>query len=217
MQIETESWQALVQYLASVFGRGYYYYQVVPYPKKKRDEWSSLDQKMIERFNMLDSKYKRARRKKDKGWSNVLLIRYQERLYILMTDGDTPPHVDLTGERFLDIRKQALQIQLGNVMRLVISHSGKKVNIHMPRDYFKERKSFIEDLAKSKALKKIKNDLAMLKGIPGYRGINQQRKELIDVAVKSLRKNQCQVSRAYFEQFHTRADTRQVFKRDNDD
>jgi len=216
MQIETEDWQGTVQYLSSSIGMGYYYYQVVQYPLKKRDEWRKIDEKMMARFDLVN-RYKRARRKQ-KGWANFLLVRHEDRLYILMTDGEKPPQVDLEGETFKDARKVPLRFKVGNVLDLVISASQGKVEVHMPRDVFQDRKAFIVELAKAgeSALKKVRSDLYLLGGIPGYAGINRQRKQLVSLAVKHLRQNQCRVTVASMPTFYTGRKTRKVFKTEDD-
>lgn len=215
MQIETVDWQGLVQYLSSSVGMGYYYFQKVKYPVKKKDEWERIDQKMIERFDLVD-RYKRARRKQ-KGWANFLLARHENTLYVLMSEGETPPHIDLEGENFEDARKVPLVVKPGKSLSLHITCNGGKTNVHWPREFTRDRRALIEELAKAKnPLKPIKRELYLLGGVPCYSGIHKQREALVKFAIKELRKNQVKFDERKLVNYYKRRTTRKVFKTDTE-
>jgi hypothetical protein len=210
MHIETVDWQGWLQYAVAQVGLGYYHYQVVVYPEHKRDRWNEIDQKMVERFDLVNH-WKRSRRKQ-KGWANFLLARHGNRLLVLMSDGACPPHLSLEDETFTDIRKQPLTLVIGNVLRLNVSYSGGKVAVSMPSDLFEDWKASIVELAKTRSTKKMKRHLHILNGIPGYAGVNQQRTQLVRIAVKQLRKNQVSEVTVRSFYFYRGRKTRKVFK-----
>lgn len=211
MRIETVDWKGWLQHAVSMIGMGYHYYQVVMYPADKRDKWPQIDKKMMEKFEVVD-RFKRARRKQ-KGWANFSLARWNDQLLILRTEGINPPHLDLSGEKFKDATKEPLCLSFGKVLRLNISKMSGKVHVGMPRDLFDDWRANIEELAKTRSLAKMKWTLRRLNGIPAYAGINAQRRRLVEIAVEHLKANQVAASWKDFP-FYRRRLTRQVFKID---
>lgn len=211
MRIETENWQGWLQEIVSLVGFGYHYYSVVKYPVEKKDKWRAIDEKMLVRFDVVD-KHRRARRKRT-GMANFHVIRFERTLVILHTEGELPPGVDLSRERFFDVRKQPLQLSIGRLLRLNVSKASGKVEVCMPNDFFADVRANIEELAKIKSLPRMKSYMQRLGGIPGYRGINDQRRQLVDVAVENLKANHIKASWKDFT-FYTGRKTRKVYKDD---
>jgi len=115
------SWQALIQMSIYLFSRGYWFYCVTIFPERKKDKWEKIDHKLITRYRCEKSKFQRARRKK-KGLMNFYYLRWEAISLIFHTLGK--PDVVLE-DRFVDVRKKPLEIQVSDLISVVIYRDQK--------------------------------------------------------------------------------------------
>lgn len=190
------TWQGLIQQIVLYVGRGYHYAQLFEFPEKKRPIWPDIDKKLLAKFDSDKSRFQRARQK-NKGLINFVYLRWEQLGIVLHTQGEPAPGVCLDGERFLDVRKRPLRLQVGKETIFVIRFE-KKVEVCLASDTYQGIKAVIFDLARSRSKLQIKNELKKLSGLPGYSGVNEQKKQLARFARKQLGKHQVKVEKKEF-------------------
>ena len=174
--VSNSNWKNFLYVLLTNISQGYWYFSGFEYPFSKLEKWKNLDQKMLQKYPILLSKDQRYRRKKQ-GKANFRFFRWENQAVFLRTEGEyIPPKSD---ENWRKIEgKEKLRIKTGNIT-FEIFNLQNTYTIKLSRENFREIKAEIRELLEKKnidyALKKISN----LNGLPNYKGIFQQKTEII--------------------------------------
>ena len=111
------SWQALLQMIVHLVGRGYYFYCLTHLPEHKRARWSSIDRKLIARYQTDKSKFQRARCK-SKKIANFFYLRCENISILLHTTGELGniEYID----HFTDIRHRSIHLAISELISFSI-------------------------------------------------------------------------------------------------
>ena len=111
------SWQALLQMIVHLVGRGYYFYCLTHLPENKRARWNSIDRKLIDRYQTDKSKFQRARCK-SKKIANFYYLRWENISILLHTTGELRniEYID----HFSDIRRQSILLAISEFISFSI-------------------------------------------------------------------------------------------------
>lgn len=177
------TWQALMQQLVFLAGQGYTYYYIAYLPLHKKEKFDSIDKKLIAKYQTNVSKYQRYRFKQ-KNQANFMYLRWEHIAVILHTNGDIPPIEGI--DSFRDLRDGSMTIQLSKYLALSVVMQNGKTTVRFSRESYRTLKTHIATYAKHKQKNKIIETIQKLNGVPVYKGIFEQKKQLVEFAVSEL-------------------------------
>ena len=177
------SWQALLQMIVHLVGRGYYFYCLTHLPENKRARWNSIDRKLIDRYQTDKSKFQRARCK-SKKIANFYYLRWENISILLHTTGELRniEYID----HFSDIRRQSILLAISELISFSIGinaiqskgETKTKVFVRLSRESYRGVKNELVECAKSKNKYLMKLVYDRLNGLPAYSGIIDQKRNL---------------------------------------
>lgn len=177
------SWQALLQMIVHLVGRGYYFYCITHLPEHKRARWSSIDRKLIARYQTDKSKFQRARCKSKKT-ANFFYLRWENISILLHTAGELGniEYID----HFTDIRHQPIHLAISDLISFAIGVNAmqtkgeikNKVFVRLSRESYRGVKDELAECAKSTNKYIMKMAYDRLNGLPAYSGIINQKRNL---------------------------------------
>lgn len=181
-----KSWQALMQQLVFLAGQGYIHYYVAYLPPHKKEKFDSIDKKLIAKYQTNVSKYQRYRFKQ-KNKANFIYLRWEYIAVILHTNGNIPTIEGM--DSFKNLRDGAMAIQLSKFLALsVVTYNGK-TTVRFSRESYRTLKTHIATYAKHKQKGKIIETIQKLNGVPAYKGVFEQKRQLVEFAIGELEKN----------------------------
>jgi hypothetical protein len=180
------NWQALMQQLVFLAGQGYTYYYVAYLPKEKEHKFPAIDTKLIAKYQTNVSKYQRYRLKQ-KNRANFMYLRWEHIVVILHTNGDIPIIEGI--DAFKNIRDSSIVIQLSKYLSLSVVLDNGKSTVKLHKESYRTFKMMIEGYAKQQQKRKIIETIQKLNGIPAYKGIFEQKKQLVQFAIQKLEDN----------------------------
>lgn len=186
-----KSWQALMQQLVFLAGQGYIHYYVAYLPPHKKEKFDSIDKKLIAKYQTNVSKYQRYRFKQ-KNQANFIYLRWEHIAVILHTNGDIPVIEGM--DSFKNLKDGAMAIQLSKYLALSVVANNGKTTVRFSKESYRTLKAHIATYAKYKQKGKIIETIQKLNGVPVYKGVFEQKKQLVEFAISELEKNGVYVS-----------------------
>ncbi len=186
------SWQGLLQQAVYLVSRGYYNYCLTQYPENKRDRWSCIDQKMIEKYRCNLSKYQRARFK-NKGIANYYYLRWDALSLMMHTSGQLPEGIT-ADDKFYDCKekKNRLVIPIG-IIKMQIMPPGDpnniRVTVRLTKESYRDVKSSLLSACRSQNKYMIIKEYDRLNGLPAWAGIVEQKRMIAGYVAHQARKN----------------------------
>lgn len=181
-----KSWQALMQQLVFLAGQGYTYYYVAYLPLHKKEKFDSIDKKLIAKYQTNVSKYQRYRIKQ-KNQANFMYLRWEHIAVILHTNGNIPQIEGM--DSFRSLRDGSMTIQLSKYLALSVVMQNGKTTVRFSRESYRTLKAHIATYAKHKQKGKIIETIQKLNGVPAYKGVFEQKKQLVEFAIGELEVN----------------------------
>ena len=174
------SWQGLLQQLAWLLSRGYWYHHVTYLPERKRDRWERIDQKLIKKYGCDKTKWQRARLKK-KGVANFYYLRWENVAVLMHTSGDIPSDI-VYDDHFRNImakgKKNRLKVQISPLVGFEFYQDPKGITVKLDKQTYAGIKDHLETVVATKNVAKIVHEYNKLNGFPAFRGIVRQKIEL---------------------------------------
>jgi len=180
------NWQALMQQLVFLAGQGYSYYYVAYLPTEKTHKFPAIDAKLIAKYQTNVSKYQRYRFKQ-KNRANFIYLRWEHIVVILHTNGDIPVIEGM--DVFKNINDSPIPVQLSKYLSLAVVWDNGKTTVKLSKESYKTFKMMIEGYAKQQQKRKIIETIQKLNGIPAYKGVFEQKKQLVAFAIQKLEDN----------------------------
>ena len=179
----------MLQQIVYLVSKGYTYYSVGEIPLNKASKARSIDQKIINKYNIDLSKHQRTRRKQKK-LANFYYLRWKNQFVILRTEGKLEEPVD---DVFLNIKKKSkggskFKINIGKELILNIVLVNGKATVVLDKSTFKDVKTELDELVKNKQIKKLYKRYSMLNSIPAWSGIVKQKFLLQEEIFKAAKK-----------------------------
>ncbi len=184
-----KSWQFMLQQIVYLVSKGYTYYSVGEIPLNKASKARSIDQKIINKYNIDLSKHQRTRRKQKK-LANFYYLRWKNQFVILRTEGKLEEPVD---DVFLNIKKKSkggskFKINIGKELILNVVLVNGKVTVVIDKSTYKDIKTELDELVKNKQIGKLYKRFSMLNYIPAWSGIVKQKFLLQEEIYKAAKK-----------------------------
>lgn len=183
------SWQFMLQQIIYLVSKGYTYYTTGEIPLDKASKARSIDQKIINKYNIDLSKDQRARRKKKK-LANFYYLRWKNQFVILHTEGKLEQTAD---DVFYNIKNKSkggdkFKITIGKKLSVNIVLVNEKVTVTLDKSTYKDIKVKLNELVKNKQIKKLYKRFSMLNSIPAWSGIVKQKFLLQEEIYKAAKK-----------------------------
>ena len=181
-----DSWQAFIQQIVYLVGRGYDQYCLILYAEKHRHKYEDIDKKLIDKYQCnLNKDQKRYR--KQKGYENYSFLRYKETAIILKTKGKT--HERIKGnDEFELVKNQCISIRISDWITLEVRNVQDRVSVYLSDDTYREIKNTCLDHLEMKNYTKMRVTFMNLNGIPAWGGIVKQRIKMIGELKKNAKK-----------------------------
>ncbi|MGU8412089.1 hypothetical protein ACV3M7_13945 [Clostridium perfringens] len=185
-----KSWQFMLQQIVYLVSKGYIYYSVGEIPLNKASKARSIDQKIIDKYNMDLSKHQRARRKQKK-LTNFYYLRWKNQFVILHTKGNVDESVIIDDE-FFNIQEHSkgdkFKLTIGKELIVNIVLKNGKPTVVLDKSTYKDIKTELDELVKNKQIGKLYKRFSMLNSIPAWSGIVEQKFLLQEEIYKSAKK-----------------------------
>ena len=198
MKYFIDKWQAFVQQIVYLVGRGYKEYCVVLYPAQKEHKYKNIDEKLIKKYQCDLNKNQKYYRKQ-KGYANYVFLRYEGIAIILKTKGEIHSKTN-EDDVFLDVLRNPISIELSSNMCLEIKiaqervkneigkdkKSGKKVILKEHISVYLSNKTYNDvlytclELLDDKRFKQMCTTFNNLNGLPAWAGIIEQRWRILN-------------------------------------
>jgi hypothetical protein len=192
---EVDSWQGLLQLLVNYTSLGYTKYCEVEYPERKRDRFSAIDRKIIEKYHADSSKDQRSRLKK-KGFANFVFFRWDRYAWILQSPGKVRDDV-VYDDIFHSFTSRPIVVRAGQETHLVVGHFGRSggVSVKMAAETYRNVKAGLMEVASSGDRSRCVREFDKLNGLPAWHGIVEQKVRLAGYLVKQARRHQVKLSK----------------------
>ena len=186
-----KSWQFMLQQIIYLVSKGYTYYSVGEIPLNKASKARSIDQKIIDKYNIDLSKHQRNRRKKKK-LANFYYLRWKNQFIILHTEGKFDESVKMD-DVFHNISKKSkggnkFKINIGKELSVNIVLVNGKATVVLDKGTYKDIKIELDELVKNKQIGKLYKRFSMLNSIPAWSGIVKQKFLLQEEIYKAAKK-----------------------------
>lgn len=185
------SWQFMLQQIIYLVSKGYTYYSTGEIPINKSNKARSIDKKIIDKYNINLSKYQRTRRKQKKI-ANFYYLRWKNQFVILHTKGNVDESVIIDDEFYNlnDYRKgdSKFKIIVGKELIVNIIMKEGKPTVVLDKSTYKNVKAELDELVKTKQIKKLYKRFSMLNSIPAWSGIVKQKFLLQEEIYKAAKK-----------------------------
>lgn len=181
-----KSWQGLLQQLEKLLNRGYWFHCVTYLPEEKREQWESIDYKLMRKYQADKSKWQRSRQKV-KGTANFYYLRWDRIAVILHTKGEIPSHI-VYDDNFKNVKakgkKNRLKIEISNLVGFEFYQNEKRqMTVKLDKSTFTGLRDSLDVVTATKNVAKIKHEFNKLNGFPVYRGIIGQKVQLAKFVV----------------------------------
>lgn len=193
-----ESWQGFIQYVATMAGQGYWYYQVIrPETTLSEEKWQNADDRLLKKFNIMQSKDQRYRNRKH-GIANYLYVRHHALALLLKTAGSA-----LTGtesEIFYDIRDKPLEVEISSGIRLKIGQGRKErsITVYLSRVSYRALKTVFFEHLEHRQIRELEYKFGILNNLPAYTGINEQKVRLREAIFRLAKAHGVKLSKDKF-------------------
>lgn len=188
---QCQSWQGLIQMLTYLISRGYYYYCITEFPEQKRERWTAIDSKLIDRYSVDLSKWQRARRKKD-GRANYYYLRWESISLVLHTSGELDRN--LWGDIFCDVRKRPILLKISRLIEFIIAieecQAKRHVFVRLSKETYTGLKAHMHEIAKTRNVWLMAEEIKRLNGLPAYSLVIRQKRQLAAYVAKQAKKHQ---------------------------
>uniref|UniRef100_C5DB35 Uncharacterized protein n=1 Tax=Geobacillus sp. (strain WCH70) TaxID=471223 RepID=C5DB35_GEOSW len=205
-------WQGLLEAIINFAGQGYVYYHVTYLPAKKLNKADKIDQKILQKYNLInDTKDKRYHRKK-RGLANFRYLRWEHIIVILHTEGtiiqrgqeekhltrfkleQAKKHAVTYDDSFSDIRVKPMVLAISEQLELEVRYLpkknvGQKLTVRLTKKMFRDKKAELAALAEKRAKDKIVYVFNALNNLPAWRGIIIQKRQLYRFVMTQARKH----------------------------
>ncbi|GAB6483732.1 hypothetical protein bcgnr5384_51550 [Bacillus cereus] len=227
-------WQGLLETIVNFVSQGYVYYHVSYLPVTKLDKAHNIDQKMLEKYNLIkDTKDKRYYRKKQ-GLTNFRYLRWNHILVILHTEGtiiqkgeekkhlgkfkefQAKKHSVCCDDEFKNIHLKPLVLNISEQVAFEVrflekKDVGEKVTVRLTKQVFRDKKAELGTLAEKRQTKSLVYVFNALNNLPAWRGIIIQKRELYRFVVAEVRKHNLQFQKGTFEVCDFRPKEKDIF------
>jgi len=192
---EVDSWQGLLQLLVNYTSLGYTKYCEVEYPERKRDRFSAIDRKIIEKYHAESSKDQRSRLKK-KGYANFVFFRWDRYAWILQSPGVVRDDI-VYDDIFHSFTRRPIVVRAGQETHLVVGRFGRNggVSVKMATETYRNVKAGLMEVACTGDRSRCVREFDKLNGLPAWHGIVEQKVRLAEYLVKQARKHQVRLSK----------------------
>ena len=187
-----ENWQGFLEVCVFLIARGYRYYSHVAYPLRKEYKWEEIDRKLIQKYGIAMSKYRRCRSKK-KGIANFYFLRWYDQAVIFHTPGEISGAI-LCDDRYYNVTEKALEVKVSEDVRFKITRE-KSVTVRLTKDSYRGAKAVLWDVCSTKNKGAIVSEFDKLNGIPAWKGIIEQKRMLAAYVVKQARQHHVHLKR----------------------
>jgi len=187
-----KSWKGFLQQIVSQLAFGYEYYHITVYSEEKQDKWLQIDKKLINKYQTKKSKFQRSRIK-SKGFANFYFLRWENIAVILHSEGNLSNGI-VYDDKFKNLSKNPMFLKISERITFKIQKSNiknKKIDVFLAKESYQNIKEQIYEIAmKTKRKENIVTEFKKLNGLPSYRGINQQQKNLREALIKFCKRHQ---------------------------
>lgn len=162
-------------------GSGYVNYKIVTIPKKKSNlkKKEQIIKKLETLYNTNLTRSQRAYAK-TKGKANFNAVAYNDIVLIFHTQGLISLDIDLGKGWLIFDEKNSLKARISEHTQILFyKDERKKLTMRLSKENFKDLKNYINECFKTKNGYKFHELIKRLGGLPKYRGIQLQKKELI--------------------------------------
>lgn len=183
-----QSWQALIQQVVYLCGRGYHYYHILYLPSHKEDKFLQIDKKLINKYKTDTKPYTRSRLK-GRGVCNYFYIRYNNIALIMKTDGSIQDGI-VEDDKFSDVRYSPMILKISEIVSLSIHYFEKKrLTVKLEKECYQTIKAKLLDAANTKNKYKMIKTFNMVNGFPAWAGIIAQKRRLAKFLCEKAKKN----------------------------
>ena len=186
-----QSWQSLVQMTVYLVSRGYRHYCVTMLPAEKIDRWTDIDQKLMTRYHINLSKWQKARRKRQ-GFANFAYLRWDRLSIILHTAGEM--EFVKVEDNFLDIYRTPISLPISPLICMSISmeqlENQNRTTVRLNRESYRGFKDYLYGIVKAGNINQILKEYDKINGLPCYRGIINQKKQLVKYVESEAKRRQ---------------------------
>lgn len=210
-------WQAFIQQIVYLVGRGYKEYCLVLYPTGKEHKYKNIDEKLISKYQCDLNKNQRYYRKQ-KGYANYIFLRYKGIAIILKTGGKIHSKIN-EDDVFLEVSKQPIPIEISENMTLEIrvaqerivasnekakedekNRKGNKkkrkkrtivkehISVYLAQKIYDDVLFTCLELLDAKRFKQMCTTFNNLNGLPAWSGIIDQRWEILNTLKAAAKK-----------------------------
>jgi len=192
---EVDSWQGILQQLVNYTSLGYTRYCEVEYPERKRGQFSTIDRKIIAKYQADKSKDQRSRLKK-KGYANFVFMRWAKYAWILQSPGVVREDI-LYDDIFHSLTGSPIEVRGGPETLLVVGLFGRKVgvSVKMSKDTYRNVRAGLMEVACSGNRNQCVREFNKLNGLPAWHGIVEQKVRLAQYLVKQAGSHQMKISK----------------------
>ncbi|KAB2458505.1 hypothetical protein F8161_18910 [Bacillus cereus] len=193
-QYLVSSWQAMLQMITNLCGKGYYHYHLTELPINKKQKWEEIDEKIIGKYKTDKSKWQR-QRAKAKGVANFYYLRWKHILLIMHTEGEITEEITYD-DRFIDVRQNPIFFKISELTAFRIQKiDDKKITVFLSSNTYKGLKDLIYNVAKTKNTFRMKETFNIINGFPAYSGILEQKNQLAKYLVSQAKKHNVELKR----------------------
>ncbi|MBM7693529.1 hypothetical protein JOC77_002969 [Peribacillus deserti] len=187
------SWQALLQMIVNLCGKGYYHYHLTELPVSKQSKWGEIDKKIIKKYKTNKSKWQR-HRIKAKGVANFYYLRWQNIMVILHTQGSVSDEI-VYDDRFSDIRQSPIYLKISEMSAFRIQLTREhKVRVYLTKDTYRGLKDILYNASKTGNIYRMAQTFNIINGFPAYSGIIEQKKRLANYLISQAKRNNVHLS-----------------------
>jgi len=192
---EVQNWQGLLQQLVNYTSLGYTKYCEVEYPERKRGRFSTIDRKIITKYQADKSKDQRSRLKK-KGFANFVFMRWDKYVWILQSPGVVGDDI-VYDDTFYSITGSPIEVRVGPETLLVAGLFGRNggVSVKISKETYREVRAGLMEVACSGDRNQCIREFNKLNGLPAWHGIVEQKVRLAEYLVKQARSHQMKLSK----------------------
>jgi len=183
-----QSWQALLQQVVYLCGRGYHYYHITYLPSHKEEKFTTIDEKLIEKYKTDTKPYTRSRLKA-KGVCNYFYIRFSNIAIILKTEGSVREEIN-EDDKFSDVRRSPMLLSVSDKVCLSVHYfEQKRLTVKLEKECYQTIKASLLAVANTKNKYKMIKTFNNLNGLPSWAGIIAQKRKLAQFLCAKAKKN----------------------------
>jgi len=165
-------------HLVNLIAKGYIHYKIVKIPPKKMYKIDKILKKIENEYKTNLTRSQRAYAKK-KGYANLQAVQFRDIVVILHTNGLVSNEIDL-GNGFVCFKeKNALRLNVSDYLSVIIFKDERnKITVRLSKETLQDFKSEVIEAFKTQNGRRFHNTLKRFKGLPLFRGIIKQKKDI---------------------------------------